>query len=319
MNNLLDFNEFINEWKEIKVTKNDDGSIDINGDKLSDDIIISVKDLLSDDRDMIQNISGGYEGSNFLNNIKDNLDDIKNLKNSINISFPITNESKFIKLLENSEIKTIFNITPDNYRSIGKGEVLLAVYYNDVNRVLFHSKNKGESGDCYIFDENNNKTHYIEVKSGGSGFRKLSTYEHMEGYKKTIDLIKSECGVSKFEKVKKSNDIKIKDQHVLNDFIGGLACYCFKERKRKKLPLILVIFNNKYNGRTKADKNVSGFLEIPIGDTFLDTYKNMKNLFNFKNIGSEVKGGYGSRDFTISLNDENEIVVYEKNKKESEE
>lgn len=210
-----------------------------------------------------------------------------------------------------------------------------------MNRILVPYVNGGGGGDCYIFDDNEKNTiSYIEVKSGGSGFRRLSTYENMSGYKNTISKIKDELkyGDKEFIRIdedgntinpkdKKYEDIDVRyitktveiNKNKFDDFIGGISCYCLNERRKKNKDMYLVIFDNTYNGRKNAHKTTSGYFVIPITDSFVKIYNTIMdmNIFDIVDIKEEKKGGFGSRDFTIGCEEGNKekIKIFAKKKK----
>lgn len=292
MNNILDFETFrLNEWNKIIINKDNEGNISISGDDIDNETQINLLDVVSEDKGIRLNVSGGYEGGEFMKQIKENLKLIKSIKLTTTKEFPEESNDNYIKfdndIISKDDVNKIFTITPKNSKSIGKGEVLLATYYKNVDRILIPAKG-GESGDNCYYDKNGKK--YIEVKTGGAAFRKLSTYKLMDGYQNIKDDIEKLIG--KFEK----DDIF--------EYIGGLTCYFYKMRKQKNTDLIFVLFDNKYNGSGTASKHTDGYLQIPILDDIIKTYENIKTIGQcFISEKPESKGGKLSRDFTISLND----------------
>ena len=78
------------------------------------------------------------------------------------------------------------------------------------------------------------------------------------------------------------------------------------------------LFDNFYDGKEKADTKITGYLQIILNpnDSFKKIYDTFEKHFDLKNIDKETKGGYGSRDFTIYVDQsDHKIHVYNKGKK----
>lgn len=332
MNNLLDFEEFINEWKNIEVIINDDDSITVNKDgKFSHNIPVNDKDnkrlltLFSDNRKLIKSITGLSDRDDFLDNfLKDEIiNPIKELKENSNKIFPENHDENkeftFIKMNDTSDLEKIFTLVPSSSKDIGKGEVLMSCYYKNVNRLLITSQGGLLGGDCYYYDikkqepdENITYDGYIEVKSGGCAFRKLSSYIDRKLYTKlTKDIV--DINNDKITIDKQLNFNIDSDE----DYIAGLALrflkykdYANSKFKESNRPLYITFFDNEYNGKNKANTKITGYLQILIKfeDSIIDIYNKIKNNCIFEY--DETKGSKGSRDFTVSVTNKPKIIIH---------
>lgn len=350
MNNLLTFEEFINEWKKVEIVINDDdNSMTINKDgKHTYNIPANDKDnkriltLFSDNRELIKNVTGLSDRDDFLDNfLKDEIiNPIKNLKdNSIKIFPEDKKDFIFIDIKNNDNIENIFKLVPSSSKDIGKGEVLMSCYYSNVNRLLITSQSGILGGDCYYYNidkYNNNKNEdieadgYIEVKSGGTPFRKLSSYIDMGLFKKltkniTLDENKKFIIISNINdfKIETNEDIFIKEKELYikcnsnYDYIFGLSLrflkymsYANTKFKFSNKPLYITFFDNKYEGKNKADTKIKGYLQILINnnDSLLNIFNRIHQYCDI--IPDETKGGKHSRDFTVSVTNKPKIIIH---------
>lgn len=89
LNHILSFDDFrLTEWKKIEIdrdTKTHDMSIVIDGkedDVEKNEMIMDLKSMLSDDYSMVKRLTGEYCGANFRKSIKDNIEIIRDIKDT---------------------------------------------------------------------------------------------------------------------------------------------------------------------------------------------------------------------------------------------
>lgn len=325
MNNLLDFEEYILESKKISKIEIDRSE----GDKIT--ITPADNDLDTDDKRRLFNIlSSNRDIIIKVTGKRDKLEskiNFENIKKFISLCAYETNifspkhDSGYIKLKnDNEEIMSLLNnIFAIDEHGIGKGEVLLSSFYNNV-----YKSSSIDTGDCYYTVNNGEKHIPIEVKTGGSSFPSLSIY--LQTLSKQTDLQKE---IEKFKKETESdkhnipnffinhihnghesekeyfNKLDNKEQYILEDCIGGLTCYIWYERnrllKKKKEDLCIIFYDNTFKGDSKnAGKEIEGYLYINIKKE-----DNLKTIYNklietiHKDIHKDSKSGVGK--FTISI------------------
>lgn len=314
MNNILSFEDFLNEEK-VKVSIEKDENSDfpkIKGVEKDTPDYEELTYMFSNKRELIDSLTGKNH------NIKKNFtkDFVKNtILPTMNICkdvfFPPSKdytsfEEEPFSSIDKETIKTLFLISPSQ---VGKGEVLLATLFNNV----YKSESKG---DCYYTNKNDELEGNIEVKSGGSAFSKFSScidFKKQEGndtYIKSINNIKSEIDKNLSFEVNGTNIVfKYNNKsEELDDCIAGISLYCYnRKRLLENKNFSLVIFDNKFDGGGSASQETTGFLTLnmPANYNFMDIYTKISKYVN-KVSGMDTKGGRKSRGFTISLKKKNE-------------
>lgn len=275
MNNILSFEDFLNEdvkknkgdrppknkWNKITIEKvPKTGSIEIKseGGKLSKPTKEDLSDVLTDDRDLIINVTGKFNGNGFIKKVIENLPYIKYMKELSNegkgIIFPSSMKHELCNIpkimynvLDNDGNETgeqinitekIFNLIPDRSRKFGRGEILLASYYKNVIRQLEETSGGEHGGDCIAFNATNNQRHKsIEVKSANAHFYTLSHYQSLskEELDKFEELFKKPLKNIKFEETDNKTDIDPEQIEELDNVVGNDDV---KEVNEKKVKVI---------------------------------------------------------------------------------
>lgn len=299
MKNLLDFETFrLNEWNKMVITKNKQGTVDsiktYPDEPISSDISNILVDVLSDDYNLIEKITGGdLDNKQFRKDIIYHLDDIKILSDK-NIMFDETNLNyQSFEEVDSEIINELFNI---KIPGIGKGEVLLSSYFKNVYKTSKNTKR----GDCYFYSEKDNNKKSIEVKSAGSSFRTLSHWldnNHIrtEFKKYNIQLIEQQSNSEEF---------------ILQQCIGGLACYIWNEKRLLKNDLSLVIFDEQLQHRV-GNGETNGFIQI-----YTEHDENLKSIYDKlsdlidTNIGAPISKTERGPKFIITINEQKKIQIH---------
>lgn len=287
MNNILTFNEYLNESKEkrkesfnITITKKEDEDLpNLEGISKDDERYEKLLYLFSNTKDIKDNISGEYRhifkklDANGKELFEYALDIMNTMKSEDNEKLVFVNKEQPIQFFNFSSITEIKNDKNDisleekinklfgtTQSRVGKGEVLLSCLFDDV-----YKTNVDDRGDCYL-KVDDGKEIPIEVKSAGSEFR---TYES-DG----------------------------KDKYIL-----GMSNYFFNEMKRlKSKEIYFILFDN-----SGEDKNsVSGFLQIKLTgsvDKIYDTLKEQCDI-NSNFLSTKPK----TTHFNIKLNNDHKII-----------
>ena len=325
---ILNFNDYrISEGKkphtnwqpgkgnELKVRRNEDGTVDPEKGKLDDDIELELKDLLSDDHKLIDSISGGSNRKGFGGKIKEeiniikqliNREDVINFPESDNVYIPLSKNIKIKTFNDDKEeiedvkiddiINTIFNLS---VTSIGKGEVLLPSYYQNVFRNKVVDKN-GEKGDCHFYPDNDTTKDkkYIEVKAAGAKFDILpeSKYDFDDKWLDKISIYTEK------ENQKESIDVK----NLIPNCIGSISEYIWGESKNRDL--YFVFFDNGYTGHD-PEKDVNGYIQLHIGK---QNETSVEKIFNqiMDNLHIEIhfnltKSKKESKEFRVHVSNKN--------------
>jgi hypothetical protein len=188
-----------------------------------DRVINDCSDELEDE--MYDDIETGKLNTNITNSLKKILGD--NLENDFDcmhlniLPRPTPNEG--IKIPEDLQ-QTLEKWFKKSLHTIGKGEFLLPIIFNDVKKV-----NKNDKGDDIIV-ENGGDNINIEVKTAGSGFK----FKH--------------------EYIGTSNETP--EEKLKKNCLKSLLTYAIS-RNLNKQKLYLLIFDNKFKDGKTSNKNVN--------------------------------------------------------------
>ena len=298
MNNILSYTDFINEDHPKKIIINGETKeIDIDGKKYEDSANNDIFDEISSAVILknIKSYTGGYKGGDFEDVIKDNAELIRSMENKSKYPEVKGKDVYFNKFPDEyiNDLRTIFKLKPKETGTIGSGEVLFAVYYDNVIRTKLKSLG-GESGDCEY--EENGKKKYIEIKAADSPFRTLSNYRKL--FKSVNEAIKKDY--TDEDELKKIDNI---------EYLGGIAAYIYRQKKNEYLDFVL------FDGAVRNSDSMTGYLTIKRdpNESIKSIIKKLQTLQIEPNGTPDIKGGELSRDFTISY--ENEVLVIHPKKK----
>ena len=304
MENILSYIDFINENHPKKIIINGEtNEIDIDGEKYEDSANNDIFDEISSAVILknIKSYTGGYKGGDFENVIKDNAELIRSMENRSmenKLKYPeVKGKDIYFHKFPNeyiNDLRTLFKLKPKKNGTIGSGEVLFAVYYDNVIRTKLKSLG-GESGDCEY--EENGKKKYIEIKVADSPFKTLSNYRKL--FKSVNEAIKKDY----------TDENKLREIDNI-EYLGGIAAYIYRQKKNEYLDFVL------FDGEVRKPDSMTGYLTIKRSpnESIKTIIKKLQTLKIEPNGTPDTRGGELSRDFTISY--ENEVLIIHPKKKE---